>query len=134
MLLDHAYPTIATIIRQKLTGEIVKQSPSGITPYIFSFGYQLAALTPFLVISAVVFKRGIVLKLLAFISSLIFIFYGMNRSVLVIFLFCLFLFGILYYKLKFTILIGAFGLIGILLIGSVQDISSGNEQNILAKN
>ncbi|PRY48316.1 O-antigen ligase-like membrane protein [Arcticibacter pallidicorallinus] len=134
MLLDHANPTIATIIRQKLTGEIVKQSPSGITPYIFSFGYQLAALTPFLVISSVMFRKGIVLKLLALVSSLIFIFYGMNRSVLVIFLFCIFFFGMLYYKLKFTILIAAFGIIGTLFISSVQDLSSGNEQNILAKN
>jgi len=134
MLLDHGYPTIATIIRQKLTGEMVKQSPSGITPYIFSFGYQLAALTPFVVISSAVFKKGIVLKFLAFSSSLIFIFYGMNRSVLVIFLFCILLFGILYYRLKFTILLAAFGLVGALFMSSIQDLSSGGPENILTKN
>jgi len=134
MLLNHAYGDVIIALRSVLVGEIVKQTPSGSTPWIFSFGYQLAGLCCFSVIGVNVFKKHWTLRVLVLAIAILLIFFGMNRSALVVFMATGALFCLLYYRFKTIILLaGLFGL-SVLFKSSIEDLSTGRKQNILAKN
>lgn len=133
MLIDHQYKI--TLIRSLLVQDIVLQSPSGIATSMFTFGYQMAALTPFLVINAIVFKRNLSLNLVVFILSLSFIYFGMQRSVLVAFGLAVALFFISYYKTKSIVIFAALFIVLFTAQSSIEQFSEGNkQQNILNKN
>jgi hypothetical protein len=87
-------------LRSTLLGEPVMQSPSGIATYQFNFGYQLAALVPFLMIFTFVFKKPFPVKVLILLICLLFIYLGMQRSVFVGFVCSSFLFLLMYYNYK----------------------------------
>src|SRR5690606_9095997 len=56
MVMDHFYPGTKQI-RELIMDEKVMQSPSGIAVFQFTFGYQLAALVPFLFIYTILFQK-----------------------------------------------------------------------------
>ncbi|MBG6234388.1 hypothetical protein IWX76_000943 [Pedobacter sp. CAN_A7] len=87
-------------IRSILMGEPVMQSPSGIAVYQFNFGYQLAALVPFLLIYTFVYKKPLLFKVFILCICLLFIYLGMQRSVFVGFICSAFLFLLMYYNFK----------------------------------
>lgn len=100
MVLNPFYLSEINNLRSMLMGEPVVQSPSGIATYQFNFGYQLAALVPFLLIFTLIFDKALVIKILSLLACLLFIYLGMQRSVFVGFVFSVFLFLILYYNYK----------------------------------
>jgi len=133
MFVDHKVNVAG--LRSLLVGEQVLQAPSGISTTIFTFGYQMAALTPFLVVSTILFRKNWFFSLLIFGFAVALIFLGMQRSVLLAFGLVLGLFFLCFYKAK-SILI--FGLIcGTFFIAqsSIEQFSEGKkQQNILNKN
>lgn len=132
MLIDHQYD-IANIRSLLVSGQ-VKQSPSGISLTIFTFGYQMAALTSFLLPFLILYKKNWLLSLIILIMGISFIFFGMQRSVLVAFALPSFIFIVVHYKTKSILIF--FVLTGLLFIGqnySHQFSSEKNQQNILNK-
>jgi len=134
MLLNHVYTAEIMILRSALVGEIVKQAPSGITPWIFSFGYQIAALSTFAVVAACVYKKSFLLQALIFAIAIVLIFYGMNRSALVVFSIAVGFFWLLYYRLRTVFIFSVLMCLSLLFKSSIADLSTGRKQNILAKN
>lgn len=100
MVLNPIYFSQINDLRSMLMGEPVVQSPSGIAVYQFNFGYQLAALVPFLLIFTFVFEKAFGIKLLSLLVCLLFIYLGMQRSVFVGFVFSAVLFLLMYYNYK----------------------------------
>ncbi|WP_426329332.1 hypothetical protein [Pedobacter sp. R-06] len=132
MFIDHQYNMAA--IRSLLVQEDVLQAPAGISTTIFTFGYQMAALTPFLVINAILFKRSWLINLLLFGLSLSLIFFGMQRSVLVAFAVVTGLFFLSYYKAKSILIFGMFCAVFFIAQSSIEQFSEGKkQQNILNK-
>jgi hypothetical protein len=87
-------------LRAILVDDVILQSPAGISTTQFTFGYQLAAFTPFLLIYTFVFQKPLFIRLLAFLACLILIYLGMQRSVFVTFVCAISLFLILAYRVK----------------------------------
>lgn len=132
MLVDHRYQI--DHIRSMLAAETVIQRPSGIATTLFSFGYQMAALTPFLLVSTIMYKRSWLLGVGLFIISICFIFFGMQRSVFVGYSFVAVLFLMFYYRAKSLLFF--VGILALFFIGqgSVERFTSENNQlNILNK-
>jgi len=100
MVLNPYYLSQINDLRSKLMGEPVVQSPSGIAIYQFNFGYQLAALVPFLLIFTFAFKKAIPIKIISLLVCLLFIYLGMQRSVFVGFVCAAFVFLLMYYNYK----------------------------------
>jgi hypothetical protein len=100
MVLNPYYFLKINEFRSMLMGEPVVQSPSGIATYQFNFGYQLAALVPFLLIFTFVFKKPLLVKVISLLTCLLFIYLGMQRSVFVGFVCSVLLFLLMYYNYK----------------------------------
>ncbi|WP_432709913.1 hypothetical protein [Pedobacter sp.] len=100
MVFNPYYESEIDNLRTMLMGEPVLQSPSGIAVYQFNFGYQLAALVPFLLIITFVYKLPLFVKVLTLFICLLFIYLGMQRSVFVGFACSAFLFLLMYYNYK----------------------------------
>ena len=134
MLLNHVYTVEILMLRTALVGEVVKQTPSGITPWIFSYGYQIAALATFAVIAACTFKKPFIVQAVVFAAMMICIFYGMNRSALVAFSGAVCIFWLSYYRFKAVLLFSALFALAVFFQSSLSELSTGRKQNILAKN
>lgn len=135
MTLNHFYPTQIDQLRTLLVGgEPVQQSPSGITVFVFSFGYQIAALATFATIAVTVFKKNIAVLFLVLGVCGYFILYGMNRSALVAVGFSVALFWFLYYRYKIVLIFGLLAALAVGFSSSIEELSSGRKQNILSKN
>jgi len=132
MLLDHQYDMIA--LRSFMAGGDVLQKPSGIATTIFTYGYQLSALAPFLFVGAMIYKKHTSIRVIGACLCLVFIFYGMQRSVLIGFLVSITLFILFYYRAKsFLILIFVAGIL--FFSQSEQNQFLGHDQqNIFNKN
>jgi hypothetical protein len=98
MVVDSFYEIEA--FRGLLMDEKVMQSPAGIAIYQFSFGYQLAALTPFLFIYTCTFKKSLLTNLIVLFVCLVFLLLGMQRSAFLTFIIATTLFLIIYYRFK----------------------------------
>ncbi|MEO8584308.1 MAG: O-antigen ligase family protein [Flavitalea sp.] len=133
MYLNHLYPDQIDTLRAKLIGDPVNQSPSGITSAIFSFGYQLAALTVFIFLYTFM-KKGAVPIFIVFALSLAAIYYGMQRSVLVDFFACLGIFLFIYFGFRKFMLVAAIA--AVLIFGLMPLVINNNSQrdNIFSKN
>ncbi|QIL41808.1 hypothetical protein G7074_22595 [Pedobacter sp. HDW13] len=132
MFIDHEYNMAP--IRSLLVQEDVLQAPAGISTTIFTFGYQMAALTPFMVVNAVLFKRSWLLNLLLFGLSMCLIFFGMQRSVMVAFAVVVGLFFLSYYKFKSVLLFGLLAGMFFIAQSSLEQFSGDKkQQNILNK-
>ncbi|WP_207425876.1 O-antigen ligase [Pedobacter sp. SYSU D00535] len=132
MLLNHHYRI--EDIRSMLVGETVQQSPSGISTYIFSFGYQLSALVAFLAVFITAARKGVILSILVIAICGVLIFYGLQRSVLMTFSICLLLFLTIWYRFRAVLLFSFIFIIAVSFKSSVEGLSSGAQQNILTKN
>jgi hypothetical protein len=134
MLLDHYFHTKILTVRELLTGSIVAQSPSGIATKIFTFGYQLAALTAFLFIWCFVYKKPMTIKVLVLMFCTVCIFLGMQRSVLATFIVAGLLFLIYFYRFRSVFIIGGIVVLSGLLFSMVLKEQTDGYNNILAKN
>ncbi|HEY0897510.1 MAG TPA: O-antigen ligase family protein [Sphingobacteriaceae bacterium] len=136
MVLNHMYPVQINALRSLLIGGPIKQSPAGITDSIFNFGYHLAALTPFIYLFSLKYRFPVLAQLLILGSCLVFIYLGMQRSVLVTFFAALILFLVFYYRGRAVFLFGTIGVLGFVLMSFVdfKDPSQSKYDNIFAKN
>lgn len=132
LLMDHQLD-IADI-RTMLIGGPVLQSPSGIATTQFTFGYQMAAVTPFMLIGTILFKKNWLLSLVIIILAICFIFFGMQRSVFVAFFAAVALFIFLYFRAKSIFLFLGISAIFLLGQGYMDQFSEDkNQKNILNK-
>lgn len=133
LLLDHQLDI--GDIRTILIGGPVLQSPSGIATSQFTFGYQMAAVTPFMLIGVVLFKKNWLLSFVLIIVAINFIFFGMQRSVFVAFLAVVAMFLFLYFRAKSIFLFIGISAIFLLGQGYMDQFSEDkNQKNILNKN
>jgi|GEM_PF-512256 len=134
MMLNHANSSGINGLRAVLTGGIIEQYPSGIAIYMFTFGYQLAAFTTFLVIYTSVYKRGLMIQAASLVICLVFLLYGMNRSSFIAFVCALLLFWLLFYRIKVVFILALIAGLSFMFNSAIEDLSSGRKQNILSKN
>lgn len=133
MVLNHFYGEMDTL-RELIMGDKILQSPAGISISQFAYGYQLAALIPFLFICTCTFKTPLVVKGIALAACLLFVFLGMQRSVFVGFAGATFLFLVLYYRFRAVLAIALVVLIcGLAYIYVLKD-NLDMTNNILVKN
>lgn len=133
MFIDHQYSI--TRLRSLLVASDVLQGPSGIATTIFAFGYQMAALTAFLFSAVILFKKNWLFSLSVMVLALSFIFFGMQRSVLIAFGFVAVMLIVFYYRAKSIVVFCA--LIAIFLVGQNyigQFSADKKQQNIFNKN
>ncbi len=138
MMLNHMYPAQIDLLRSKLIGSPIAQSPSGIASAIFIFGYQLAAFTSFVFIYSLKLRWNVFFKIVVFSICLALIYFGMQRSVIVGFLLSSLLFFIFYYKSRFVFVLGIGAIITVILTTfiSYRDLTSTKSakyDNIFAK-
>lgn len=137
MLLNHQLGPAIDLLRAQLIGREIEQSPSGIAASIFTFGYQVAALTTFAFLYTMKFRWPFYLQVVVLGFCLIFIYFGMQRSAVVTFVFTVLLFLIFYYKSKAIFVVGVLSVVGFLLfnfINTQQANSSTQYDNVFAKN
>lgn len=134
LVINPFYPEKINMLRSVLMGEQVVQSPSGIAVYQFNFGYQLAALVPFLFIYSYVYKKHFLIKAAILLSCLVFIYLGMQRSVFIGFLCASFLFLWAYYKYKAVLIVVLAVVAGTFLYTFVLKDNFDSYNNILSKN
>jgi membrane protein implicated in regulation of membrane protease activity len=132
LLLDHQFKIPE--IRSFLAGDVILQSPSGISTTMFNYGYQAAALSAFLAVATAIYSKSFITHLLSIALCILLIFYGMQRSVLVAFGIGLMVFWIFYYRYRTVLMIGMFVLAGIFSTQYLDRFSSDKQQNILSKN
>jgi hypothetical protein len=136
MIADHLMPTQADVLRSRLLGADVVQSPSGLSTTIFTFGYQLAALVGFVFIFSMlntVTKKYLIISLITLLGCLLASYFGMQRSVFVSFTIATVLFCGCYYGYKSIPIISGFVIFGFVFFTLFLQpyVSSGN--NILNK-
>ena len=134
MLLNQFNGNVVNNLRSTLIGAPIRQSPSGIASTIFNFGYQLAPIVTFLVIYACTLKKNSLLIMGLVLFSIISIYLGLQRSVLVAFLGSCFIFSLVYYKFKSIIIISVALLAGFFLYNYAEVTTNFGQDNILAKN
>jgi hypothetical protein len=133
MVANHWYPQINTL-RSIVLGSPVLQSPAGISPTQFGYGYQLAALAPFLLLSTFVFKRNLLIKTLVFVICLTFVFLGLQRSAFVGFTLAVILFLTLFYGFRAFLLLGLMAGLCVSLLSLSGGAMGIGTDNILNKN
>ncbi len=133
MVLNHFYPQINSF-RGLIMDEEVKQSPSGIAIYQFSYGYQLAALAPFILIYTFLFHRHLLIKVGVFFVCLLFIYLGMQRSVFITFIGAIGLFMLMFYRVKAVFIISLAILCSVMFYNFVLEKHIDSNNNILTKN
>ncbi|HYK77839.1 MAG TPA: hypothetical protein VEV16_12750 [Daejeonella sp.] len=133
MLLDHVYPARFDRVRELMLGSPLLQGPTGVSVTIFNFGYQVAALVSFLVIFPLVYKKPFWMTVGLLFFSLLGIFFGMQRSVFVTFVFSAFAFSLFYYRFKSVFIMGLGLLLGFLIYSFVLKKESAQYDNILVK-
>lgn len=132
LLLDHQFDI--PHIRSLLIGSPVLQAPSGLATTQFTFGYQMAAVTPFMLIGSILYKKGWFLSIALASLALCFIFFGMQRSVFVAFFVTLSIFFFAYYKTKSILIFLAIAALFVVGQGYMEQFSENkNQKNILNK-
>ena len=134
MFLNHIFPAQIDPLRVFLTGYTPAfQSPSGISQYIFTFGYQAAALTTFAFTGSIIYRKHFIIKALIFIVAFLIIYFGLQRSVLVTFGLSSFLLILMFYRLKSIWILGLAAIVSLLVFSTLADRTKGYD-NIFAKN
>jgi hypothetical protein len=134
MVFNTQYPEKINTLRAMLLGEPIMQSPSGIAVYQFTFGYQLAALVPFLFIFTFSFKKPLIVKAISLVVCLIFIYLGMQRSVLIGFTLTVFLFLWCYYNYRSVFIVAVAVFAAVMLYTYVLKDNFDTYNNIITKN
>lgn len=134
LVVDHYNQDAIDPIRSRLIDDEVKQSPAGIAPTQFAFGYQVVAFTTFVFIAAISYRLNMLFQLICLAICFLFLFFGMNRSAFVCFVVTSVMFILIAFRLKGFLLLAVVALI----VGSIyQDIVNTpplNKNNILSKN
>ena len=133
MVLNHFYPQMITL-RELIMDEKVIQSPSGIAIYQFTYGYQLAALGPFILIYTFLFHKHMVIKVGVFLACLVFIYLGMQRSVFITFICSIGFFLLVYYRVKAVFIISIAIVTSVFFFEYVLEKHIDSNNNILTKN
>lgn len=123
-------------LRSKLIGAPVRQSPSGISSAIFTFGYQAAALTGFIFIYAIKKRWNLLVKCLILTGCLVLLYLGLQRSAALAFVVSLLLFAAFYYRGKAVLIISLL-VIAVTIVLTIVDLNrvfEGSTDNIFAKN
>ena len=134
MVLDHSYPDIIDPIRSLLLDEPIKQSPSGIAITQFTFGYQIAAFTAFILVLTITLRSNLLIIFIVFIACVVFIYLGMNRSALVSFGVSIGLFVFIFFWYRGVLVIGLAIAVGFSIYTYVLKDNFDQKNNILAKN
>jgi len=133
MVANHFYPQVDNL-RAIILGAPVMQSPAGISPTEFGYGYQLAAFAPFVLISTFLFNKSLLLKAAVFMLCLLFVFLGLQRSAFVGFVLAVLLFLFFYYGFRAILLAGLMAALCVVFLNvSGGDMMMGTD-NILNKN
>lgn len=133
LVLNNYYPSIDSL-RALLVDDVVLQSPAGISPTQFTFGYQLAAFTPFLLTYTFLFKKHLFIRLIAFLACLFLIYLGMQRSVFITFICAISLFLLFSYRIKAVFFIGLAVFFSVMFYNLVLQNEVNSRDNIVAKN
>ena len=134
MFADRSYPDSGDVYRATLIGGDIIQTPSGICASIFTFGYQITAVTTLVFLYFLLAKKHFFLVLAVFLLCMMSIFLGMQRSAFAAFSFAGIICVISYYKAKAIPIITCAVVIGGLffVFGAQKDDDS--QGNILTKN
>src|SRR5690606_4902071 len=100
----------------------------------FTFGYQLAALVPFLFIYTILFQKHFFFKIIAFLACLVFLYLGMQISAFVGFVCCVSVFMLLYYRHKAVVVLFLGVIAAITFYTAVLKDITDDTNNILTKN
>jgi hypothetical protein len=134
MLLNQLFGSSIETLRAMLIDGEIRQSPSGISATIFTFGYQLASIVTFTVVYACIKLKNTAVILAISIFCVLAIYLGLQRSVLFAFLVSVCLFFLVYYKKKSALVITFAAISSFLLYNyALNSIDIGSD-NILAKN
>ncbi|MDB5013436.1 MAG: hypothetical protein JWQ25_1638, partial [Daejeonella sp.] len=107
---------------------------SGICVAIFSFGYQLSALVAFLFVCSILYTRSLIIRGVVLFSCLIFIYFGMQRSVLITFAVSAVIFLAFYYRYKVIIILGITVIAAGISYSYFKSEGASEYDNIFAKN
>jgi hypothetical protein len=134
MFADRYYPNSVDIYRAKLIGGDIVQSPSGICGNMFTFGYQVAAVSTLAFLYVLLTKKHFLMVWGVFMLGTISIFYGMQRSAFIAFSLASVICVIKYYKAKAIPAIAGAVIIGALFFVYSSQGSNDSQGNILTKN
>jgi len=134
MLFDHVFRSQVDNLRMILIGSPLAQSPSGISAAIFSFGYQMSALVPFLFICSILYTRSWIARAVVLFVCLVFVYFGMQRSALLTFVVSSGLFLIFYYRYKAVLIIGILAVTAVGFSNFILSQGASEYDNIFAKN
>lgn len=130
---DHIDPLTTIVWRAMLIGGEIVQSPSGICTNVFTFGYQVAALSTFVFLYTFFAKKSPVLIIIAFILCFLAIFYGMQRSALIVFIIAIVIATIFYFRFKSVPILATAAILLVILLPSESRNADLTQQNILSK-
>jgi O-Antigen ligase len=133
MCADHLAPSTIVLLREKLIGSQVVQSPSGISTNIFTFGYQVAAFSTFVFLYTIFKRKHFVLVGMVFLICLVPIFYGMQRSALIVFGINVVLSIIIYFRLKAIPILVGIGACCFIFFSITSSYNTSTQYNILNK-
>ncbi|EDM38334.1 hypothetical protein PBAL39_01927 [Pedobacter sp. BAL39] len=133
MVMDH-FVDNTFVLRTLLMGEPIQQSPSGISIYQFTFGYQVAALTSFAFIHSCVYRQPFIIKSTVFLLCIVFLFLGMQRSAFIAFMAVVAVFMLFYYGSSALFSLSLVTIICIGIYNYVLKDNLGNMENIVTKN
>lgn len=135
MLLNHMFPAQIVGLRSTLLmgGEIF-QSPSGISAFVFSFGYQLAAIVSFIFIYVLVRSKSWLVKASVLLFCLLGVYFGMQRSAVLVFIVVVFLFSIVKFKFKASMLLSFIGILSFAVYSFILKDNLSTYDNVFSKN
>jgi hypothetical protein len=134
LVADHYNQDAIDPIRSRLLDDQVKQSPSGIAPTQFAFGYQVVAFTTFIFVASITYRLNMLFKLICFAICLLLLFFGMNRSAFVCFIATSAMFILITFRLKGFLLLSVVTLIVASIYQDIANTPPYDKNNILSKN
>ncbi|RZK12064.1 MAG: hypothetical protein EOO43_18900, partial [Flavobacterium sp.] len=133
MAANHIDPANVNMLRETLIGAPVIQSPSGICVNIFTFGYQVAAFSTFVFIYTLLSNRSFLLNINVLIICLLPVFFGMQRSALVVFVIATVIVTLFYFRMKSIPVLAMAAVFAVILVFTLSNTSNFAQDNILKK-
>lgn len=130
---NHINPITGNNLREILIGAPIVQSPSGICANIFTFGYQVAAFSTFVFVYTLLNNRTFLETFLVLILCLLPVFFGMQRSSLVVFGAASAFTIIFYYRLKSIPILSLAAAIVLVFAFTFSNTTDVAQENILSK-
>ncbi|QNN44274.1 hypothetical protein [Pedobacter roseus] len=130
---DHINPLATIIWRERLIGGEIVQSPSGICTSIFTFGYQVAALSTFAFLYTLFSGKSFIVVMLVLMMAIVPIFYGMQRSALMVFAIGSVLAIVFYFRMKSIPILVGVAVLGLVFFSTISRYNGNAQENILSK-